>query len=229
MGERLNLEDKIDAARTLLARAFVEHKRLTYATSLGAEAIVLTDLIWTQFTEIDIFSIDTGRLHDETYELLAKLERRYGHTIRVVYPDAAALERLVARQGVNGFYSSIEARLECCRVRKVEPFRRAIAGFYAWVTGIRRTQSVERSEAREIEWDGNHGLYKISPLLAWSDADIWEYIRARDLPYNRLHDIGYSSIGCSPCTRAVQAGEALRAGRWWWEKSTSRECGIHAR
>jgi len=229
MGERLNLEDKIDAARTLLARASVEHKRLTYATSLGAEAIVLTDLIWTRFTEIDIFSIDTGRLHEETYELLDELQRRYGRTIRVVYPDAAALERLVARQGVNGFYSSIEARLECCRVRKVEPFRRAIAGFNAWVTGIRRSQSVERSEAREIDWDGNHGLYKISPLLEWSDADIWEYIRARDLPYNRLHDVGYSSIGCSPCTRAVQAGEALRAGRWWWEKSTSRECGIHAR
>src|SRR5690242_18772088 len=161
------LEHKVAAVRALLGRALAQHGRLTYANSLGAEAMVLTDIIWTHLPQIDIFSIDTGRLHEETYGLLERLQRRYKRALRVMYPDAAALERLVARQGVNGFYHSIEARLECCRVRKLEPFRRAIAGFHAWITGIRRTQSVERSEAREIEWDGNHGLYKISPLLEW--------------------------------------------------------------
>lgn len=221
------LEHRAAAVRALLGRALAQHGRLTYANSLGAEAMVLTDIICTHLPQIDIFSIDTGRLHEETYELLERLQRRYGRAVRVLYPDAAALERLVARQGVNGFYHSIEARLECCRIRKVEPFRRAIAGFPAWITGVRREQSAGRASGQPIEWDAEHGLRKISPLLDWSEAEVWRYIRARRLPYNPLHDREFPSIGCAPCTRAIQPGESRRAGRWWWERAESRECGLH--
>ena len=221
------LEQQADAVRALLADALAQHGRLVYANSLGAEAMVLTDIIWSQLPQIDVFSIDTGRLHEETHELLEKLQRRYQRWMRVVYPETAQLERLVARQGPNGFYHSVQARLECCRVRKVEPFRRAIAGFPAWITGVRREQSAGRAHGRVVEWDAEHGLYKISPLLEWSEAQVWQYIRLHRLPYNRLHDRQFPSIGCSPCTRAIQPGESRRAGRWWWEQSESRECGLH--
>jgi phosphoadenosine phosphosulfate reductase len=221
------LEHRAAAVRALLEAALAQHGRLVYANSLGAEAMVLTDIIWTHLPRIDVFSIDTGRLHEETYELLERLQRRYQRTLRVVCPDAAALERLVARQGVNGFYQSVEARLECCRVRKVEPFRRAIAGFPAWITGVRREQSAGRANGHPIEWDTEHGLYKVSPLLEWSEEQVWSYIRLHGLPYNPLHDRSFPSIGCSPCTRATQPGESRRAGRWWWERAESRECGLH--
>jgi phosphoadenosine phosphosulfate reductase len=231
MGEPVTaqLEHKAAAAQALLAAALERHGRLVYSNSLGAEAIVLTDIIWTHVPAIDVFSIDTGRLHEETYELLERLQRRYQRTIRVVYPDAAALERLVARQGVNGFYHGVAARLECCRVRKVEPFRRAVAGFPAWITGVRREQSTGRANGQPIEWDTEHGLYKVSPLLDWSEEDVWHYIRLHRLPYNPLHDRQFPSIGCAPCTRAIQPGESRRAGRWWWERADSRECGLHPR
>lgn len=231
MGEvaSAELEHKAAAVRTLLADALAEHGRLVYANSLGAEAMVLTDIIWTHLPQIEVFSIDTGRLPEETYELLERLQRRYRRALRRVYPEAADLERLVARQGVNGFYASLAARLECCRVRKVEPFRRAISGFPAWITGVRREQSAARARGEAVEWDGEHGLYKISPLLEWSEAEVWQYIRLRRLPYNALHDRQFPSIGCAPCTRAVQPGESRRAGRWWWEHPESRECGLHPR
>jgi phosphoadenosine phosphosulfate reductase len=231
MGEpaSADLEEKAAAVRELLAGALAAHGRLVYSNSLGAEAVVLTDIIWTHLPQIDVFSIDTGRLHEETYELLERLQRRYRRSLRLVYPDAASLERLVARQGVNGFYESVAARLECCRVRKVEPFRRAISGFPAWITGVRREQSAGRARGQAIEWDAEHGLYKISPLLEWSEAEVWQYIRLRRLPYNALHDREFPSIGCAPCTRAIQPGESRRAGRWWWEQPESRECGLHPR
>lgn len=232
MGELVNLSDleqKASAVCEQLSAAVRAHGRLVYSNSLGAEAMVLTDIIWTHVPEVDMFSIDTGRLHQETYDLLEKLERRYKRTLRVVYPDALSLERLAAAQGVNGFYHSLDARLSCCRVRKVEPFMRAIAGYGAWVTGVRREQSATRAQTQPVEWDGEHGLYKVSPLLEWSEAEVWQYIRARKLPYNVLHDRQYPSIGCSPCTRAIQPGESRRAGRWWWEQPESRECGLHPR
>ncbi|HEY0768414.1 MAG TPA: phosphoadenylyl-sulfate reductase [Steroidobacteraceae bacterium] len=225
----LELERKAAAVRAQLTAALAQHGRLVYSNSLGAEAMVLTDIIWSHLPQIDVFSIDTGRLYEETYELLEKLQRRYRRTIRVVYPDAQALERLVARQGMNGFYASLEARLECCRVRKVEPFRRAIVGYPAWITGVRREQSAGRAHGQTEQWDAEHGLYKISPLLDWTEQQVWQYIRARQLPYNRLHDRQFPSIGCSPCTRAIQPGESRRAGRWWWEQPESRECGLHPR
>jgi phosphoadenosine phosphosulfate reductase len=231
MGPRLTpaLVRQADAARALLEEALRGHGRLVYANSLGAEAMVLTDIIWSHLPEIDVFTIDTGRLHEETYELLETLQRHYRRRLRVVYPDAAALERLVAAQGVNGFYDSLEARLQCCRVRKVEPFRRAIAGYPAWVTGVRGQQSDSRAAGTLDTWDSEHGLYKLSPLLEWTEQQVWQYIRARGLPYNPLHDRRYPSIGCSPCTRAIQPGESRRAGRWWWEQAESRECGLHPR
>jgi len=222
----LELERRAQQVRVLLGQALKQHGRLVYSNSLGAEAMVLTDIIWSHLPAIEVFSIDTGRLPEETYELLERLQRRYQRRIRVVCPDAAALERLVARQGVNGFYMSLAARLECCRVRKVEPFRRAIAGFAGWITGVRREQSAARAQAAPVEWDPEHGLYRISPLLEWSEGDVWQYIRARKLPYNPLHDRQFPSIGCAPCTRAVQPGEGRRAGRWWWEQPESRECGL---
>ncbi|HSY06287.1 MAG TPA: phosphoadenylyl-sulfate reductase [Steroidobacteraceae bacterium] len=223
------IERKAAAVRSLLGQALERHGRLAYANSLGAEAMVLTDIIWSHLPQIDIFSIDTGRLHEETYQLFERLQRRYRRRMRVIYPDAAALERLVAAQGVNGFYDSLAARLECCRIRKLEPFRRAIAGFPAWVTGVRREQSGERAHGQIQEWDAAYGLYKISPLLDWSEAQVWQYIREHQLAYNALHDRQFPSIGCAPCTRAIQPGESRRAGRWWWEQPESRECGLHPR
>jgi phosphoadenosine phosphosulfate reductase len=223
------VDQKAAAVRSLLTGALAQHGRLVYANSLGAEAMVLTDIIWSHLPQIDMFSIDTGRLHPETHELLAQLQRRYQRRMRIVHPDAEALERLLARQGVNGFYQSLEARLECCRVRKVEPFRRAVDGYAAWITGVRHDQSSTRAQVRPLQWDREHGLYQVSPLLEWTEQEIWQYIRARRLPYNALHDRAYPSIGCSPCTRATQPGESRRGGRWWWEQPESRECGLHPR
>lgn len=231
MGEVLTfeLEQKANAVRELLAGAVRQHGKVTYSNSLGAEAMVLTDIIWTHVPEIDVFSIDTGRLHQETYDLLERLERRYRKRVRMVYPDAKALEELVAAQGINGFYHGLDARIACCAVRKVEPFKRGIAGYSAWITGVRRQQSATRARGQFTEWDEANGLHKISPLLEWTEENVWQYIRARHLPYNSLHDKQFPSIGCQPCTRAIQPGEDPRAGRWWWERPESRECGLHPR
>jgi phosphoadenosine phosphosulfate reductase len=231
MGEllTLELEQMAGQVREQLRAAVRGQGRVTYANSLGAEAMVLTDIICRHVPEIDMFSIDTGRLHRETHELMARIEQRYGRRLRLVYPKAQALERLAAVQGTNGFYHSLEARLDCCRTRKVEPFQRAIAGYRAWVTGVRREQSPLRAAAAPLEWDAEHGLYKVSPLLGWTQEQVWHYIRACGLPYNALHDLQFPSIGCAPCTRAVEPGESHRAGRWWWETAESRECGLHLR
>jgi len=231
MGELLNLEleQKAIAVRERLHAAVGEYGKVVYSSSLGAESIVLTDIIWSHIPGIDIFTIDTGRLPEETYELLGRLQGRYKRNMRVVYPDAKGLEALVSSQGINGFYNSVEARQSCCHVRKVEPFKRAIAGYKAWVTGVRHEQSATRALATPIEWDAANGLHKVSPILDWTEEQIWQYIRARKLPYNSLHDRQYPSIGCQPCTRAIQPGESKRAGRWWWEQSESRECGLHPR
>ncbi len=225
----LELESRAAAVRKLLAEAVERFGRVVYANSLGAEAMVLTDLICTNLPEIDIVSIDTGRLHEETHELLERLQRRYHGRIRLIYPDAEELSSLVQDQGTNGFFASPPARQACCQVRKVLPFKRFVAGYSAWVTGVRREQSRARALGTTLEWDVQHGLYKLSPLLDWTAAEVWGYIRARDLPYNPLHDRQYPSIGCAPCTRAVQPGEDSRAGRWWWEHPQSRECGLHPR
>jgi phosphoadenosine phosphosulfate reductase len=223
------LRARADDSISQLQSAVAEFKNVCYANSLGSESIVLTDLIWGTVPQIEIFSIDTGRLYPETYDLIERLQQRYGRALRMYYPDAAKLEGWVGEHGINGFRSGLEQRRGCCAARKVEPFRRAISGRSAWVTGIRRGQSASRALTAAVEWDREYGLHKVSPLLEWSENEIWEYIRKKRLPYNTLHDSGFPSIGCAPCTRAVQPGEHERSGRWWWERSDSRECGLHPR
>ena len=223
------LAGKIAASVVLLRQAVADYGRVVYANSLGAEAMVLTDLICTEVPQIDIVTIDTGRLPEETLVLLDRLERRYQRRIQAFYPDAQAIERYVREQGINGFYDSLEARLSCCQIRKVEPFKRAIIGYGAWVTGVRREQSETRASGQAVMLDSQYGLAKISPLLDWSETEIWTYILANKLPYNSLHDRGYPTIGCAPCTRAIEPGQDHRAGRWWWEQPDSRECGLHPR
>jgi phosphoadenosine phosphosulfate reductase len=224
-----NLRDRVEHSVQLLRAAVTDFKNVCYANSLGSESMVLTDLICASVPEIGMFSIDTGRLYPETYDLIERVQRRYGRTLKIFYPQAAPLEDWVETHGINGFREGIEQRNGCCAVRKVEPFRRAIAGHGAWVTGIRHGQSASRALASAVEWDAQNGLHKVSPLLDWTEKEIWEYIRKKRLPYNTLHDSGFPSIGCAPCTRAVQAGEDERAGRWWWESGETRECGLHPR
>jgi phosphoadenosine phosphosulfate reductase len=220
---------KAAASVERLKAAVRDYGTVTYSSSLGAESMVLTDLVWTEVPQIDVFTLDTGRLHDETYALMDRLEGRYRRRVRVVYPDAQQLEAFVAQNGVNAFYNSVELRQACCGLRKIEPFRRAIAGFGAWVTGVRHEQSATRAGAQAVEFDAPNGLYKVSPILDWTHEDVWAYIRAKKLPYNPLHDKGYPSIGCAPCTRAVEPGADSRSGRWWWENADSKECGLHPR
>jgi phosphoadenosine phosphosulfate reductase len=223
------LRERANASIAQLNAAVGEYRNVCYANSLGSESVVLTDLIWESVPEIEIFTIDTGRLYPETYELIERVEQRYGRTLKMYYPCADDLEDWVGRNGINGFREGVDQRHGCCGIRKVAPFRRAIAHKAAWVTGIRRGQSASRALAAPAEWDSEYGLHKISPLLDWSEKDIWEYIRKKRLPYNSLHDSGFPSIGCAPCTRAVQPGGDARSGRWWWERSDSRECGLHPR
>ncbi|HLY51902.1 MAG TPA: phosphoadenylyl-sulfate reductase, partial [Steroidobacteraceae bacterium] len=214
------LRKRADDSVTLLRAAVAEYGDVCYANSLGAESMVLTDLIREAVPQIEMFTIDTGRLFPETYDLIARLQHRYGRDVlRIHYPQSARVEGWVGANGINGFREGAELRRACCAVRKIEPFRRAIAGRKAWVTGIRRGQSASRALAAPIEWDAEYGLHKVSPLLEWSENEIWDYIRKKRLPYNVLHDLGFPSIGCAPCTRAVQPGEDARSGRWWWERA----------
>jgi len=221
--------DQAAASVKLLREAVARFGRVIYSASLGVEAVVLIDLIFSHELPIDIFTVDTGRLPESTLELLERLGRRYQRPIRVMYPDAQALQNYVADHGINGFYNSLELRQRCCHIRKVEPFRRAVAGYGAWVTGVRHEQSEARAAHRAIDMDSRYGIYKVSPLLPWTIQDIWAYVRTYQLPYNPLHDFGYTSIGCEPCTRAVEPGQDERAGRWWWESAASRECGLQPR
>jgi phosphoadenosine phosphosulfate reductase len=231
------LRERAQDSVSQLQSALAEFKNVCYANSLGPESIVLTDLIWSAPAEsdanwlgkIEIFSIDTGRLYPETYDLIERLQRHFGRTLRIYYPEAQGLEGWVGAHGINGFRDGLDQRHGCCTIRKIEPFRRAVSGRGAWVTGIRRGQSASRAMAAPVEWDGEYGLHKVSPLLDWTEKEIWEYIRKKRLPYNTLHDQGFPSIGCAPCTRAVEPGADPRSGRWWWERSESRECGLHPR
>jgi phosphoadenosine phosphosulfate reductase len=219
----------IDATLAILRAAVRDYGKVVYSNSLGAESMVLTDLIWKQVPEIEIFTLDTGRLPEETINLIERLERRYNRRMKVYSPDPVNLEALVAKNGINGFYNSVENRIACCHVRKVEVFARAVQGAGAWVTGVRHEQSATRAQAKPVDFDSANGLAKISPILDWTHDDVWTYIRANKLPYNPLHDKGYPSIGCAPCTRAVEPGADSRSGRWWWENSDSKECGLHVR
>lgn len=198
------------------------------ASSLAAEDMVLTHAIHVGGAPLQIFTLDTGRLHAETLAMLDVIERRYGRRPTVYHPRAEAVQEHVAAHGAFAFYESKELRQACCHIRKVEPLTRALSGRGAWLTGQRRGQAATRGALPEEEHDAVFGLYKFNPLAAWTEDDVWNVIRALDIPYNPLHDRGYPSIGCDPCTRAIRPGEDVRAGRWWWESSDSKECGLHA-
>ena len=210
-----------------LRRIATEFPRVALASSLGAEDMVLADAIWSAELPIAVFTLDTGRLPDATLDLIWRAEKHYGRTIEIFRPDDGAVAGYVSAHGLNAFYESVELRKSCCHLRKVEPLRRALAGRDAWLTGLRRAQSVTRSDLPEREFDDAHGLVKFNPLADWSEEAVWAWIRERGVPYNALHDRGYPSIGCEPCTRAIRPGEDVRAGRWWWEQKDSKECGIH--
>lgn len=217
----------LDATLATLKHIAADFSPAVFASSLAAEDMLLTDLILRNQLEIAIFSLETGRLHAETLGMLDRIKETYGTEIALFKPDAFAVEDYVTKHGLNAFYDSVEMRKECCRIRKVEPLNRALAGKKAWVTGQRRAQSSTRGELSVQEDDAAHGMQKFNPLADWSEDEVWQYIRSNNVPYNPLHDKGYPSIGCEPCTRAIQPGEDVRAGRWWWENPESKECGLH--
>jgi len=203
--------------------------KLALACSFQAEESVLIDMMHRmRGADFRIFTLDTGRLNQETYDCMDAIRQRYGVSVEVYFPDAEKVQNMVRSHGLNLFYNSVELRKLCCGIRKVEPLNRALRELNAWMTGLRREQAVTRSEVRKIELDRDHGsIVKINPLVDWSYDQVWNYIREHKVPYNRLHNQGYPSIGCAPCTRAVKPGEDLRAGRWWWENPDTKECGLH--
>jgi len=220
---------KIEAVKAVLATIVSDYNAATFASSYGAEDMVLMDLICKFAPEIEIFTLDTGRLPKETYTVMQEAKARYNVDVKVYFPEASDVEQYVTQHGPNAFYDSVELRKHCCGMRKVKPLGRALKGKDAWLTGMRRSQAVTRSELPVSERDEDHDLQKFSPLTDWSNGDVWAYIRAFDVPYNKLHDQGFASIGCEPCTRAITAGEDIRAGRWWWENPESKECGLHVK
>ena len=218
---------RILAAKALLADIAHNFAPAAFANSLGAEDMVMTDLILKSRLPITIFSLDTGRLPPETYDLMGAVEKHYGHKLTLFFPRADAVETYVRNQGINAFRDSVTLRKACCAIRKVEPLQRALAGKRAWITGLRAQQAATRDGLPLREYDASNGLEKFNPLAEWSEKDIWTYIKQNAVPYNALHDRFYPSIGCAPCTRAVALGEDVRAGRWWWEAPESKECGLH--
>jgi len=201
--------------------------RIGFATSLGAEDQVITEMIAGIDPAMKIFTLDTGRLLQESYDLLDITRKKYAINIEVFFPDAMDVEEMVNSRGINLFYENVENRKLCCFIRKTEPLTRALQGIDAWICGLRRDQSVTRQEIKVVEWDGIQKKIKVNPLVNWNLEQVWDYIHAHKIPFNTLHDKGYPSIGCLPCTRAVQPGENIRSGRWWWESPENRECGLH--
>lgn len=221
------LEARIAEARALLQRIAREHAPVVFANSLGAEDMVLTDLIRKEGLDIDIFSLDTGRLPLETHDLIDRIHQHYGLKLTLYYPRHELVETFTRTHGINAFYQSIDLRKACCHARKVEPLQRALVGKKAWITGLRAQQSTTRTGLPIQEFDASNRLEKFNPLADWPEQDVWAYIRQHGVPYNALHDKFYPSIGCAPCTRAISVGEDLRAGRWWWEDPSTKECGLH--
>ncbi|MFT6470775.1 MAG: phosphoadenosine phosphosulfate reductase [Neptuniibacter pectenicola] len=223
------LQSKVIAAAALLSKGLSDYDgSIVFANSLGAEDVVIADLISKHCPDIKNFVLDTGRLPEETLKLLADMQGHYSNLqIDVYYPEAADVEGFVAENGINAFYESQDLRKGCCFVRKIKPLKRALADKKAWITGLRREQSVTRDEIQFEEWDEGNNMYKLNPLADWSEKEVWAYIKANNVPYNELHDKHYPSIGCAPCTRAISMGEDVRSGRWWWENPENRECGLH--
>ena len=227
---KINQEHEKSSAVAFLQwalRVFPQDK-IAAASSFGAEDVVLIDILTRINPSVKIFTLDTGRLNEETYEVMDKIRRKYHVTIESYFPEASKVESLERAKGFYSFRESIENRKECCGIRKVEPLGRALKGLDVWITGLRRDQAITRTTVQKIEPDTAHpGLVKLNPLADWTPEDVWAYIKKNDVPYNRLHDQGFPSIGCSPCTRSVRPGEDIRAGRWWWENPEHKECGLH--
>lgn len=226
----LNDRCKDKPANEILRIALETFKgNIALASSLGAEDQVLTHMIARSDPSVRIFTLDTGRMFPESYELLDRTNKHYNIDIEVFFPEYGQVEKMVNEKGINLFYESIENRKLCCGIRKVEPLQRAFRGLQAWVCGLRREQSVTRFNIEPVEWDEGNQLVKFNPLVDWTQEALWDYIKSNDIPYHILHDKGFPSIGCQPCTRAVEPGEDVRAGRWWWEEPEKKECGLHSR
>lgn len=226
----LNDQFKNKSPEEVLAFFLNEYKgKIALSSSLSIEDQVLTDLIVKIDKEARIFTLDTGRLFPETYSLIDKTSMRYNIKLEVLFPDYKEVEKMVKADGINLFYAGIDQRKTCCRVRKLEPLKRAFEGLDVWICGLRREQSVTRQGVQLVEWDEANGLIKLNPLINFTEQEVWDYIKKNSVPYNKLHDKGFPSIGCQPCTRAIEPGEDIRAGRWWWENPDQKECGLHKR
>ncbi|MCM8823387.1 MAG: phosphoadenylyl-sulfate reductase [Candidatus Omnitrophica bacterium] len=202
--------------------------KVAIASSFGLEDVVIIDMMVKINPSVKIFTLDTGRLPQETYDVIERIKERYKVKIDFYFPDREKVEEMVSKYGPNLFYNSVELRRLCCNIRKVEPLSRALEGLSSWICGLRRDQSITRQEIKKIEIDNAHNqIIKINPLADWKEKQVWDYIRENNVPYNTLHDIGYPSIGCEPCTRPIKPGEDIRTGRWWWESAEHKECGLH--
>lgn len=230
LAQQLNDELKDATPEEILQFFLPKHgNRIALASSLGLEDQVLTDMAVKVNRDVRVFTIDTGRLFPECYQLIDRTNDKYDIKIEVYSPDHTGVETYVREHGVNAFYQSVELRKACCRCRKIEPLLRALSTLDVWICGLRASQAVTRTNIDVVEWDSNNSLIKVNPLAKWSEEDVWRYIKDNHVPYNKLHDHGFPSIGCQPCTRAIQPGEDIRAGRWWWEDPEHKECGLHKR
>jgi len=226
----LNTHFSSKSPEELLTYFLIEYKgKIALSSSLSIEDQMLTDIIVKIDKFVRIFTLDTGRLFPETYSLIERTNAKYDIKLDVQFPDYKEVEKLVKAEGVNLFYAGIEQRKACCRVRKLEPLKRAFEGLEVWVCGLRKDQSVTRQAVQMVEWDEANQLIKLNPLINFTEQEVWDYIKKNSVPYNKLHDKGFSSIGCQPCTRAIESGEDIRAGRWWWENPEQKECGLHKR
>ena len=223
------INEKSKNVISIIERNIKKYNSVTFANSLGAEDMVLVDIIQKHKLNVEIFSIDTGRLPSETYNLIQKVEDKYQFKIKLYFPNQEKVEYYVNTNGINAFYNSLDLRKSCCSIRKVEPLNRALKNKKVWITGMRQEQSQTRQTLQEEEFDEVHQSQKLNPLSSWSEIEIWAYIKIHDVPYNTLHDQFYPSIGCAPCTRAISEGEDVRAGRWWWEEPQNKECGLHVK
>ena len=226
--KELNNQFENKPAKEVLEYFLNKYKnRIALSSSLSAEDQAITEMIARIDKTAGIFTLDTGRMFPEIYDLIQKTNSRYKINIKVYFPDARQVEKMVNQKGINLFYESTENRELCCRIRKTEPLNKALKGLSVWITGMRREQSMTRREKNLIEWDDQNNLIKLNPLYNWSEQQVWDYIEENNIPYNKLHKEGFPSIGCQPCTRAVKPGEDIRAGRWWWEMPEYKECGLH--
>ena len=228
--ENLNKQFANADAKEILSYFLNEYgNEAALSSSLGAEDQVLTDTLLKIDKSANIFTLDTGRLHPETYDVMDATNLKYGVKLNVFFPINSDVEKLYETQGINGHFESIDNRKNCCGIRKMEPLKRALKPLKVWITGLRAAQSVTRTNMPVVEFDENFNVIKVNPLINWSEEDVWDYIKSNNVPYNKLHDQGYPSIGCAPCTRAIAKGADIRSGRWWWENPEHKECGLHAK